>query len=197
MLFFQWGCNPPLLLQSSSPTRFPEFSLMVGSKHLHLHWPVAGRTSPGTATLGSCLQVPLDHSNSVGFSVYRQDRSPGGAVSHLAIPSVSVPIFVPVLPLDRNISGLKNLEMVGWPHPTTRGCAYLLPLSPNLLCKFPQHIQCILCLCDYFLLCLSLFHACSQLLTLERLRCLSRLDVKSTPHTAFLMPSSKTARVWK
>jgi hypothetical protein len=57
--------------------------------------------------------VPLDHSNSVGFSVYRQDISPGGAVSHLAIPSVSVPIFVPVLPLDRNISGLKNFPRPG------------------------------------------------------------------------------------
>ena len=42
MLFFQWGCNPPLLLpSSSSPTRFPELSLIVGSKHLHLCWSVA------------------------------------------------------------------------------------------------------------------------------------------------------------
>jgi hypothetical protein len=51
MLFFQWGYSPPLLPQSS-PTTFPELSLMVGSKHPHLHWSVAGWISQGTASLG-------------------------------------------------------------------------------------------------------------------------------------------------
>jgi hypothetical protein len=76
------GCNPHLLLQSSatSPTRFPEFSLIVGSKHLHLPWSVAGQTSQGTTTLGSCPQAPLDHSNNVGFGVCRRDIPAGGAV---------------------------------------------------------------------------------------------------------------------
>ena len=82
---------------------------MVGSKHLPLHWSVAGQTSPGTATLGPSLQAPLGHSNSVGFGVCRHDVSPGGAVPWLAFPSISVPFFVLVLHLDRNISGLKNL----------------------------------------------------------------------------------------
>jgi hypothetical protein len=83
ILFFQWGCNAPLLHSSnpcaSCPTRFPEFSLMVGSKHLHLHWSVTGpgRNSQRTATLGSCQQVPLDSRN---FGVCRGDVSPGGAV---------------------------------------------------------------------------------------------------------------------
>jgi hypothetical protein len=56
ILFFQWGCNP--LCSSSpsarSPTKFSELSLMVGSKHPHLHRSVAGRTSQGAATPGSC-----------------------------------------------------------------------------------------------------------------------------------------------
>ena len=42
----------------------------------------------------------------------------------LALPSVSVLFFVPVLPLNRNISGLKDFEMGGWPHSSTRGHAY-------------------------------------------------------------------------
>ena len=110
ILFFQWGCNAPLLHSSnpcaSCPTRFPEFSLMVGSKHLHLHWSVAVQTFPGSATLGS---LPLDHNNSVGFGVCTHDVSPGGTDPWLTLPSVSAPFSVPILLLDRNISGLKEI----------------------------------------------------------------------------------------
>jgi hypothetical protein len=63
---------------ASFPTRFPEFRLMVGSKHLPLHWLVAGQTSLGTAILGPSLQAPLDHSNSIGFGVCNNDVFPGG-----------------------------------------------------------------------------------------------------------------------
>jgi hypothetical protein len=66
------GVAVPLCFSSpsaNSPTRFHELSLMVGCKHPHLHWSVAGQTSPGTATLHSFPQVPLDHSNSVGFEL--------------------------------------------------------------------------------------------------------------------------------
>jgi hypothetical protein len=86
MLFFQWGCHPPPSLSpsfspsASSPTRFPELSLMTGSKHLHLHWWVAHLTSQGTATPGSCQQVPLDHLNSAGVGVCQHDEFPGRAV---------------------------------------------------------------------------------------------------------------------
>jgi hypothetical protein len=45
---------------------------------------------------------------SFGFGVCRHDVSPGGANPQLAVPSVSVPYFVPALPLDRNIFGLKR-----------------------------------------------------------------------------------------
>jgi hypothetical protein len=58
---------------------FPELSLIVSSKHRHLRWSVAGQTSPGTATLGSCLQESLDHGNSIGFGVCKHGLSPGGA----------------------------------------------------------------------------------------------------------------------
>jgi hypothetical protein len=114
MLFFLWGCSQPLCSSSpstSSPSRVVELSLMVGSKHPYLHWSVAGRTSQGIATPDSCQQVPFGNSNTVGFSVCRQDGSPGGAVPGWPF-SVSAPVFVPVL-LDRKISGLKTLRWVG------------------------------------------------------------------------------------
>ena len=75
---------------------------------------------PGTVTIGSCPQVPLDHPNNVGFGNCRHYVSPGGAVPQLALPSVSVPYLVLVLPLDRNIAGSKNFEMDGLPLPLTR-----------------------------------------------------------------------------
>jgi hypothetical protein len=47
MVFFLWGCNPPLFLQAFChlPHKVPEFRLMVGSKYRHLHWSVPGQTS--------------------------------------------------------------------------------------------------------------------------------------------------------
>lgn len=51
----------------------PELNPMVGSKHSHLHWPVAGGTSQGRATPGTCQQAPLGKTTSVGFGVGRQD----------------------------------------------------------------------------------------------------------------------------
>ena len=124
---------------ASSPRRFPEFSLMVGSKHLHLHWSVAGRTSQGTTTLGCCQQEPLDHGNSVGFAICKHDVSPGEAV-----PSWhflwSLPIFVSIPPLDRKISGLKNFEMGVWLHPLTRDHVYLLEVvSTGSIMPFSAH----------------------------------------------------------
>jgi hypothetical protein len=77
------GLQFPLCSSSpsaSTSTMFPELSLMVGSKHPHLHWSVSGQTYPGTTTLGSCPQAPLDPSNSAGFGVCRHDVSPSGAV---------------------------------------------------------------------------------------------------------------------
>ena len=82
MFFFLWGYSHPLLIQSfcQLPHGIPELSLMAGSKHPHLHWSVAGRTSQGIAIAGSSQQVPLDHSNSVEFGVCRHDVFLGEAV---------------------------------------------------------------------------------------------------------------------
>ena len=113
-----YGVSIPCSSRSSArfPTRVPELSLMVGFKHPHLHWSVAGQTSQRVATPGSCQQAPLGNDNSVGFGVCRQDVSPGGA----ALPSVSAPYFGPIFPLDKNISGLKTLRWV---------CCPILPLG--------------------------------------------------------------------
>ena len=60
----QMGLQSP---HSSSPsasslTGVLELNLMVGCKHLHLHWSVAGGTFQETAAPGSCQQVPLGRS---------------------------------------------------------------------------------------------------------------------------------------
>jgi hypothetical protein len=140
-----YGVTIPLSSSSpspSSPIRIPELSLMVGSKHLHLHWSVAGWTFQVASITGSYLQVPLGTSNSVWFVVCRQDGSPCGAFPDSPSFSLcSVFFFVPVLPSDRNISGLKTLRWMGgiilWPG------AYLLEvvstgsISPSLLKSYP------------------------------------------------------------
>jgi hypothetical protein len=55
---------------------------MVGSKHARLHWSGADQTTPGSATLGSRPQAPLDHTNRVGLGICRYDVSPGGALPY-------------------------------------------------------------------------------------------------------------------
>jgi hypothetical protein len=57
---------------------------MIDSKHPHLHWSVAGRTSQGTAAQGSYQQVSLGNINIVRVW-YLQDGSPGGAFPLLSI----------------------------------------------------------------------------------------------------------------
>jgi hypothetical protein len=74
---------------ASSSTRFLELNLMVGSKHQHLHWSVAGQTSPVTATLGSFPQTSLNHGNDLGL-VSADMLDP-----QVALPSVSVPHYCP------------------------------------------------------------------------------------------------------
>ena len=94
--------NPPC---SSSPpenslTRFP---LMVGSKRPHLHFTVTGQTSKGPPHLVSLRKFLLPTPIVLGLvsAGINLCGSP-----HLALFSVSVPLIVPVFPLDRNIFGL-------------------------------------------------------------------------------------------
>ena len=85
----QFHSAPSVLLPVPSPVS--EFSLMGGFNYPPLLWSVAAWTSPGTATLGSSSQAPLNHS--FGFGVCRHGVSPGGAIPWLVLPSVSVPFF--------------------------------------------------------------------------------------------------------
>jgi hypothetical protein len=57
---------------ASSPTRFPKLSLIVGSKHLHLHWSVASQTSQGiTTTRGHAYLLEVLSTGSISpFSVH-------------------------------------------------------------------------------------------------------------------------------
>jgi hypothetical protein len=106
--------TPPVLLPALRiPHWDPELSLMVGSKHPHLHCSVASRTSQEIATPGSCYQTPLGNSNSVWVWCLQTKWIPSWVGLQMALPSVSAPFFVPVFPLDRNIPGLKTLWWVG------------------------------------------------------------------------------------
>jgi hypothetical protein len=80
---------------------------------MHLYWLGAGRNSLGTAISGSCQQVLLAISDSIGFWCLQMGWIPRWASLWMSFPSVFVPFFVvvvvvvvPVFLLDRNISGL-------------------------------------------------------------------------------------------
>jgi hypothetical protein len=113
-----YGVTIPLFSSSpssSSPTRLFELSLMIGSKHSHLHWSCAGRNSQGRAAPVSCQQVSLGNSRSFRVWCLLTGWIPKWDGPWMALPSISAPFFfffVPVFPLDRNISGLKTLR--GW-----------------------------------------------------------------------------------
>ena len=129
-------------LSVNSLTRFSELCLMLGSQLPHLHLSIADQISQETGTLGSCQKGPLDHGNSVGFGICRHDGCPRWGSPCLTLPSVLVPFFVPVHPLDRNISRLKTVRWEGSPIPQPRGCAYLLEVkSTGSICPFSEHFS--------------------------------------------------------
>jgi hypothetical protein len=109
----------------------------------HIRFLSKSSSWPGQQCWVWCLQTLLIH---------RWD-SP-----RLALPSVSVPFSVPVLPLDRNISGLKYLRCLGGPtpqpgavpfywrwsqqvlsHPSRCISAKVIPLVPGSL-MFPWYL---------------------------------------------------------
>ena len=104
---------------ASSLNVVSELSLKVGPKHPHLHWSGADRTSQGTAIPGSCQQAPLSNSISVWVWCLQTDKMDLQVWCSLDGTSISLYaiFFVPVFPLDRNISGLKTLRWVGGPIP--------------------------------------------------------------------------------
>lgn len=78
------GLQAPFSSFSPSPSSsigVLRLSLIVGCEYLHLYWSGVGRTSQGTAIPGSCPQVLLGISNSVGVCVCRWVGFLGGVVS--------------------------------------------------------------------------------------------------------------------
>jgi hypothetical protein len=85
--------------------------------------------------------MPFDHGNSVGFGVYRHDGSPCGAFPGWPFLQSLFHFFffVPFLPLNRNISGLKTLRCVG---ASTKGCAYIMEVvSTGFIYPFSEHFS--------------------------------------------------------
>jgi hypothetical protein len=80
------SCSSP---SASSPTRVCELSLIIGCEHLHLHWLGAGRTSQGTAIPGTCQEVPLGTSNSLGGWCLQTGRIPRWGSPQMVLPSIS------------------------------------------------------------------------------------------------------------
>jgi hypothetical protein len=99
--------------------------LMVSSECRHVYWSGTGRNSQGTAISGSCQQVLLDISNSVGFRVCRWDEFLGGAVFQWPFLQ-SVCHLCPCLSFEQQHFWVNIFEMPGRPHTTNWICAYLL-----------------------------------------------------------------------
>jgi hypothetical protein len=130
MLFFQWSCNPALLFQSfcqlshQVPWAQSYGWLKSSTSALVSWWPVFPR-SRHTRFLSANDSW---HGNSVGFGVCRHDGSPGWPFLQYLFH-----YFVPVLPLDRNISELKALRWVDGPIPWTRAISFYWRWSPQVL----------------------------------------------------------------
>ena len=98
------------LLQLLSPSHnssiwVPVLSLMVGCEHPHLYWSGSGKASQETPVSGSCQQELFGINNSVWVWWMHVGWIPRWDSLCTAFPSVSVPLFVPVVPLDRSNSG--------------------------------------------------------------------------------------------
>ena len=88
-------------LQSPSAPSVPPLALPLGSldsvvvcEYLHLYWLGAGRTSQGTAIPGSCQQVLLCISNSMGVWCLLMGWIPRWGGVWMVFPSGSVPFFL-------------------------------------------------------------------------------------------------------
>jgi hypothetical protein len=104
----------------NSFSSLPNFSIgvpvlitMSDCEHPHLYWSGSGRASQETAVSGSCQQAFLGISNSVWVWCLNVGWIPRWGSLWMAFPSVSVPLFVPVFPLDWSNSELKFWRWVG------------------------------------------------------------------------------------
>jgi hypothetical protein len=118
---------------------------MVCYKYQHLYWSGADRSSEEIAIPGSCQQALLGICNSVGVLCLQMGRIPGGqgrAVSGWHILQFLFHLFVPVFPLDRNISGLKLLRCMGNPIPQLGA----MPVYWRSSLQVVSPICCVFCL---------------------------------------------------
>jgi hypothetical protein len=119
MLFFPWGCNAPQLPQSFC--QLPHQRPWAQSDS----WLQAS-----TSELVSCwLNLPRSsHSRFLSADASWQQQQcqvwylqtgciPRWSGAQMALPSVSAPLFVSVIPLDRKISGLKTFRWMCSPIP--------------------------------------------------------------------------------
>ena len=125
LLFFLWVANhfSSFSLFSDSSIGDPVLCTMCDYEHPPLYLSGSDRASQETAISGSCQQALLGIQNSVWVWCLYMGWIPRWDSLWMAFLSVSAPHFVPAFPLDRSNSGLKNLEMSGWPHPPTWGLA--------------------------------------------------------------------------
>jgi hypothetical protein len=124
ILFFLWSCNPLQLLQSLpslfhwGPSAQSEGWLEASAFLLVRLWQSLSGDSYTrllSASISWHLQYCLDLVTVYGWI-------PRWGSLWMTFPSVSVLLFVPAFPLDRNNSGLKFLRWVGCPF-LSRGCA--------------------------------------------------------------------------
>jgi hypothetical protein len=124
-----YGIAIPFSFFSPSPSSsigVPGLSPVVGCEYLFLYWSGADRASQGIAISGSCQQALLDISNNVRVWCLQMGWIPRWGSLWMTFPSASVPFFVPVFPLDRNISRLTILTSVDGLIPQPGGRTYIL-----------------------------------------------------------------------
>ena len=99
-------------------SRVLELSLIVCSKHPHLHYSVTDRSFQEATSPVSSQQVPLGNNKRGKRWCLQTGCIPmRGDDSLMSLPSVSDTPHSPVFPLDTNISGLEILRWVGGPIP--------------------------------------------------------------------------------
>jgi hypothetical protein len=129
--------SDPSVLPPNSSIGVPVLSPMVGCKHPHLCWSGSGRASQQTAVSVFCQQAFLGICNSVWVWCLHVGWIARWDSLWVAFPSVSALLFVPVLPLDRNNSGLKFWRWVGSSIPQLRGYALTSEYGLNRFSPLP------------------------------------------------------------
>ena len=102
---------------SNASIREPLLSLMICCKPPHLYLLGSGRASQKTAISVSCQQALLGISDSVWVWCLYMRWIPRWGSLWVTFPSVSVPHFVPIFPLDMGNARLKIWRWVGVPIP--------------------------------------------------------------------------------